>query len=119
MLLPGSVKECFELAYAAFDLAERLQTPVFVLTDLDLGMNNWMSEPFEYPEKPLDRGKVLTAEDLNRLGGFARYRDVDGDAIGWRTLPGTHASQGRLLHARHGAQRRGRLHRKARRISGQ
>jgi 2-oxoglutarate ferredoxin oxidoreductase subunit alpha len=89
ILLPGSVKECFELTYAAFDLAERLQTPVFVLSDLDLGMNNWMSEPFIYPEKPLDRGKILTAEDLNRLGGFARYRDVDGDAIGWRTLPGT------------------------------
>jgi 2-oxoglutarate ferredoxin oxidoreductase subunit alpha len=89
VLLPGSVKECFELSIAAFDLAERMQTPVFVLSDLDLGMNNWMSEPFEYPEKPLDRGKVLTAADLERLGGFARYRDVDGDAIGWRTLPGT------------------------------
>jgi 2-oxoglutarate ferredoxin oxidoreductase subunit alpha len=89
ILLPGNVKECFDLAYAAFDLTERLQTPVFVLTDLDLGMNNWMSEQFAYPDKPLDRGKVLTAEDLNRLGGFARYRDVDGDAIGWRTLPGT------------------------------
>jgi 2-oxoglutarate ferredoxin oxidoreductase subunit alpha len=74
---------------SAFDLAERLQTPVFVLTDLDLGMNNWMSEPFQYPDKPLDRGKVLTKEDLDRLGSFARYRDVDGDAIGWRTLPGT------------------------------
>ena len=89
VLLPGSVKECFELGYAAFDLAERLQTPVFVLSDLDLGMNNWMSDPFEYPSTPLDRGKVLTAEDLDRLGGFARYRDVDGDGIGWRTLPGT------------------------------
>jgi 2-oxoglutarate ferredoxin oxidoreductase subunit alpha len=89
VLLPGSVKECFEFGYAAFDLAERLQTPVFVLSDLDLGMNNWMSEPFLYPEKPLDRGKVLTKEDLDKLGGFARYRDVDGDAIGWRTLPGT------------------------------
>ncbi len=89
VLLPGSVKECFELTYAAFDLAERLQTPVFVLSDLDLGMNNWMSEPFDYPATPLDRGKVLTKEDLDRLGGFARYRDVDGDAIGWRTLPGT------------------------------
>jgi 2-oxoglutarate ferredoxin oxidoreductase subunit alpha len=89
VLLPGSVRECFEFSQAAFDLAERLQTPVFVLTDLDLGMNNWMSEPFQYPDKPLDRGKVLTAEDLNRLGSFARYRDVDGDAIGWRTLPGT------------------------------
>jgi 2-oxoglutarate ferredoxin oxidoreductase subunit alpha len=88
-LLPGSVKECFELGYAAFDLAERLQTPVFVLSDLDLGMNNWMSDAFDYPSTPLDRGKVLTAADLDRLGGFARYRDVDGDAIGWRTLPGT------------------------------
>jgi len=87
--LPGSVKECFEFGYEAFDLSERLQTPVFVLTDLDLGMNNWMSDPFNYPEKPLDRGKVLTKEDLDRLGGFARYRDVDGDAVGWRTLPGT------------------------------
>jgi 2-oxoglutarate ferredoxin oxidoreductase subunit alpha len=90
ILLPGSVKECFELTQAAFDLAERLQTPVFLLSDLDLGMNNWISEPFDYPSKPLDRGKVLTAADLERLGGeFARYRDVDGDAIGWRTLPGT------------------------------
>lgn len=89
VLMPGSVRECFEFGYAAFDLAERLQTPVFVLSDLDLGMNNWMSEPFEYPATPLDRGKVLTAEDLNRLGGFARYADVDGDGIGYRTLPGT------------------------------
>jgi 2-oxoglutarate ferredoxin oxidoreductase subunit alpha len=89
VLLPGTVKECFEFGYAAFDLAERIQTPVFVLSDLDLGMNNWMSEPFDYPSKPLDRGKVLTAEDLDRLGGFARYKDVDGDGIGWRTLPGT------------------------------
>ena len=89
VLLPGNVKECFELGYAAFDLAERLQTPVFVLSDLDLGMNNWMSDPFDYPATPQDRGKVLTAEDLERLGSFARYRDVDGDAIGWRTLPGT------------------------------
>jgi len=89
MLFPGSVKECFELGIEAFNLTERLQTPVFVLSDLDLGMNNWMSEPFDYPEKPLDRGKVLTAEDLTRLGGFARYKDVDGDAIPYRTLPGT------------------------------
>ncbi|HUY82693.1 MAG TPA: 2-oxoacid:acceptor oxidoreductase subunit alpha [Acidobacteriaceae bacterium] len=89
VLLPASVKECFEMAIAAFDLTERLQTPVFVASDLDLGMNNWMSDPFDYPEKPLDRGKVLTAEDLTRLGGFARYKDVDGDAIPYRTLPGT------------------------------
>jgi 2-oxoglutarate/2-oxoacid ferredoxin oxidoreductase subunit alpha len=89
MLIPGSVKECYEMAIAAFDLAEGLQTPVFVMSDLDLGMNNWMSEPFGYPEKPLNRGKVLTAEDLTRLGGFARYKDVDGDGVGYRTLPGT------------------------------
>src|ERR1700728_2720614 len=89
ILLPGSVKECLELTLEAFDLAERLQTPVFVLSDLDLGMNNWMSEPFAYPDKPLDRGKVLTAEELAKAGSFARYRDKDGDAIGWRTLPGT------------------------------
>jgi 2-oxoglutarate ferredoxin oxidoreductase subunit alpha len=89
VLLPANVKECFDFSHAAFDLTERLQTPVFVLTDLDLGMNNWMSEQFTYPDAPLDRGKVLSAEDLNKLGGFARYKDVDGDAIGWRTLPGT------------------------------
>jgi len=89
MLLPGSVKECFEFAIEAFNLSERLQTPVFVLSDLDLGMNNWMSEPFVYPDKPLDRGKVLTAEQVKEGGGFARYRDVDGDAIPYRTLPGT------------------------------
>jgi 2-oxoglutarate ferredoxin oxidoreductase subunit alpha len=89
MLIPGSVKECYEMAMEAFDLAEQLQTPVFVMSDLDLGMNNWMSEPFVYPDKPLNRGKVLSAEDLTRLGGFARYKDVDGDGIGYRTLPGT------------------------------
>ncbi len=89
MLLPGSVAECYEMAGAAFDIAEQMQTPVFVLSDLDLGMNNWMSEPFTYPDKPLNRGKVLSAADLTKLGGFARYKDVDGDGIGYRTLPGT------------------------------
>jgi 2-oxoglutarate ferredoxin oxidoreductase subunit alpha len=89
LLFPGSVEECFTMTGQAFDLAERFQTPVFVLSDLDLGMNNWMSEPLPYPETPLDRGKVLSKADLDRLGGFARYRDVDGDGIGWRTLPGT------------------------------
>jgi 2-oxoglutarate ferredoxin oxidoreductase subunit alpha len=89
MLLPGSVTECFDMSVAAFDLTEQLQTPVFVLSDLDLGMNNWMTEPFTYPEKPMQRGKVLSADDLNRQGGFARYKDVDGDGIGYRTLPGT------------------------------
>jgi 2-oxoglutarate ferredoxin oxidoreductase subunit alpha len=89
ILLPGTVKECFEFGVEAFELAEQLQTPVFVLSDLDLGMNNWMSEPFEYPEKPIKRGKVLTAEQLTELGGFGRYKDVDGDGIPYRTLPGT------------------------------
>jgi len=89
LLLPGSVEECFSMGAEAFDLAERLQTPIFVLTDLDLGMNVWMSEPFAYPDRPLDRGKVLDAAALEKAGGFARYKDVDGDGIGWRTLPGT------------------------------
>jgi 2-oxoglutarate ferredoxin oxidoreductase subunit alpha len=89
MLFPSSPEECFTMAQEAFDLAEEFQTPVFVMTDLDLGMNNWMSDAFPYPEKPLARGKVLTAEDLERLGGFERYRDVDGDGVGYRTLPAT------------------------------
>ncbi len=88
VLLPGSVAECFEFGWRAFDLAERLQTPVFVLSDLDLGMNQWMSEPFQYPDQPMDRGKVLTAEQVNATRGFARYKDVDGDGICWRTIPG-------------------------------
>ncbi|MDT8066547.1 MAG: 2-oxoacid:acceptor oxidoreductase subunit alpha [Terriglobia bacterium] len=89
MLIPCSPLECFTMAQEAFDLAELLQTPVFIMSDLDLGMNNWMSDPFPYPEKPINRGKVLSKEDLDRLGGFARYKDVDGDGIGYRTLPGT------------------------------
>jgi 2-oxoglutarate/2-oxoacid ferredoxin oxidoreductase subunit alpha len=89
VLFPSSPEECFTMAQRAFDLAELFQTPVFVNSDLDLGMNNWMADPFPYPEEPILRGKVLTAEDLNRLGGFARYKDVDGDGVGYRTLPGT------------------------------
>lgn len=89
VLLPGSVQECYEFAFHAFDLAERFQTPVLVLSDLDLGMNNWMSNPFPYLDRPLDRGKVLSKEDLERLGTYGRYRDVDGDGIPYRTLPGT------------------------------
>lgn len=89
VLLPGSVEECYEHAQTSFDLAERFQTPVFVLSDLDLGMNNWMSKPFNYPTKAYDRGKVLTADDIEKLGDFARYKDVDGDGIPYRTLPGT------------------------------
>jgi 2-oxoglutarate/2-oxoacid ferredoxin oxidoreductase subunit alpha len=89
MLLPASVGECFTMAMEAFELAEKFQTPVFVMLDLDLGMNNWTSTPFQFPDKPLDRGKVLSAEELKKLGGFARYKDVDGDGIPYRTLPGT------------------------------
>ena len=89
LLFPCSPEECFSMAGDAFDLAEQFQTPVFVMTDLDLGMNNWMADAFEYPTKPLNRGKVLTAQDLERHGGFARYKDVDGDGVGYRTLPGT------------------------------
>jgi len=89
MLIPCSVEECFTMATDAFNLAEQFQTLVFVMSDLDLGMNNWMSDPFPYPSAPIKRGKVLSKEDLDRLGGFARYKDVDGDGIGYRTLPGT------------------------------
>ncbi|MCI0354604.1 MAG: 2-oxoacid:acceptor oxidoreductase subunit alpha [Acidobacteria bacterium] len=89
LLMPASVEECFTMAGEAFDLAEQFQTPVFVMSDLDLGMNNWMADPFLYPGKPLQRGKVLSKGDLDKLGGFARYKDVDGDGVGYRTLPGT------------------------------
>jgi 2-oxoglutarate ferredoxin oxidoreductase subunit alpha len=88
-LLPGNVQECFEFGWRAFDLAERLQTAIFVLSDLDLGMNLWMTEPFVYPDQPMDRGKVLSAEEVARLEGFHRYADIDGDGIPYRTLPGT------------------------------
>lgn len=87
VLFPGSIEECFEFGWRSFDLAETLQTPVFVLSDLDLGMNNWMARPFTYPDEPLKRGKVLTAEELGD-DGFSRYLDIDGDGIGYRTLPG-------------------------------
>ncbi len=89
-LIPSSVGECFEFAGEALDLAEIFQTPIFVLSDLDLGMNNWMSDPFKYPEKPYRRGKVLTKEKLEELGGkWGRYLDIDNDGIPWRSIPGT------------------------------
>lgn len=88
LLLPASVTECYSMAIDAFDLTERFQTPVFVMTDLDLGMNTWMAEPFPYPDTPLDRGKVLTPETLSRIGEWGRYADVDGDGIPYRSLPG-------------------------------
>ena len=89
MLFPSSPHECFTMAMDAFNLAEKFQTLVLVMSDLDLGMNNWMSDPFPYPETPIERGKVLGKEDLDRLGSFGRYKDVDGDGIPYRTLPGT------------------------------
>jgi 2-oxoglutarate ferredoxin oxidoreductase subunit alpha len=89
LLLPGSVTECFEFGWKAFDIAERLQTPVIVLSDLDFGMNQWMTKPFEYPDQPMDRGKVLWEEDFKKLTTkWGRYLDVDGDGIPYRTLPG-------------------------------
>jgi 2-oxoglutarate/2-oxoacid ferredoxin oxidoreductase subunit alpha len=89
ILLPGSINECFEFGWRAFDIAERIQTPVYVLSDIDFGMNQWMAEPFEYPDTPMDRGKVLWEEDLQKLGAnWGRYRDVDGDGIPYRTFPG-------------------------------
>jgi 2-oxoglutarate ferredoxin oxidoreductase subunit alpha len=94
VLLPSSVRDCYEFGLKAFDLAERLQTPVFVLSDLDLGMNNWMSEPFLYPDEPWDRGKVLSDDDLASLARFERYRDLDGDGIPFRTLPGSKDPKG-------------------------
>ncbi|MCL5883141.1 MAG: 2-oxoacid:acceptor oxidoreductase subunit alpha, partial [Actinobacteria bacterium] len=89
LYFPSCPEECFSMSQEAFNLAEYFQTPVFVMTDLDLGMNNWMSDAFVYPEVPVARGKVLSAGDLERLGGFARYKDVDGDGVGYRTLPAT------------------------------
>ncbi|MBN1451146.1 MAG: 2-oxoacid:acceptor oxidoreductase subunit alpha [Anaerolineales bacterium] len=89
ILLPGTVNECFEFGWRAFDIAEHMQIPVFVLSDLELGMNQWMTEPFKYPDTPMDRGKVLWEEDLEKLKGvWGRYRDVDGDGIPYRTIPG-------------------------------
>ena len=89
ILLPGDVFECFEFGWKALDLAERLQTPIFVLSDLDMGMNQWMSKPFEYPEQPLDRGKILWESELEEIkNNWGRYLDKDGDGIPYRTLPG-------------------------------
>lgn len=89
VLLPATIAEAYEFAMQAFDLADRFQTPVFVLSDLDLGMNLWMTQPLAYPEKPFDRGKVLDAEKLEEVQAWGRYRDVEGDGIAYRTLPGT------------------------------
>ena len=92
-----------------------MQTPVFVLSDLELGMNQWMTEPFKYPDTPMDRGKVLWEEDLEKLkGDWGRYRDVDGDGIPYRTFPGNKHPAQRILHARHWPQRKCTLQRRCR-----
>jgi 2-oxoglutarate/2-oxoacid ferredoxin oxidoreductase subunit alpha len=89
IMLPGDVFECFEFGWRSFDIAERMQTPIFVLIDLDMGSNQWISKPFVYPEEPMDRGKVLTEKDLEALSGnWGRYLDKDGDGVGYRTFPG-------------------------------
>jgi 2-oxoglutarate ferredoxin oxidoreductase subunit alpha len=89
ILLPGDITECFEFGWRSFDIAERIQTPVFVLSDLDIGMNQWMSKPFEYPNESFDRGKVLWEKDLEEIkGNWGRYLDKDGDGIPYRTVPG-------------------------------
>jgi len=88
MIIPSSVEEAYTMAMDAFDLAEQFQTPVFVMMDLDLGMNNWMSDAFQYPTRTINRGKLLTAEKLKELGEWGRYKDVDGDGIPYRTVPG-------------------------------
>ena len=88
MIMPSSVEECYTMAQEAFDLAEQFQTPVFVMLDLDLGMNNWMSSAFTYPTTPINRGKRLNAETLKTLGEWGRYKDVDGDGIPYRSVPG-------------------------------
>ncbi|HJV91490.1 MAG TPA: 2-oxoacid:acceptor oxidoreductase subunit alpha [Holophagaceae bacterium] len=93
-LYPGNMQECFDFSMEAFNLAERFQTPIFVVTDLDLGMQNWASDPFAYPEKPFDRGKVLDEKGLAEAKDWGRYKDVDGDGIPYRTLPGTPGGKG-------------------------
>ena len=95
MLIPSNPKECFDFAIEAFDLAERYQTPVIVLLDLDLGMNDWSSKEFEWDDlREYDRGKVLSKNDLDEVEEFGRYLDVDGDGVPYRTYPGTHPQKG-------------------------
>ena len=103
ILIPGTIQECFEFGWKAFDIAERFQTPVVVLSDLDFGMNQWMTKKFEYPDAPMDRGKVLWEDDLQKLldktgGEWGRYLDIDGDGIPYRTLPGNqHPKSGHFV----------------------
>ncbi len=103
ILIPGTIQECFEFGWRAFDIAERFQTPVIVLSDLDFGMNQWMTKKFEYPDQPIDRGKILWEEDLENLlqrtgDNWGRYLDLEGDGIPYRTLPGNqHPKSGHFV----------------------
>jgi 2-oxoglutarate ferredoxin oxidoreductase subunit alpha len=95
MLLPADPGECFEMGALAFDLSDRLQTTIFVMLDLDIGMNEWLTKPFAWDDaKPLDRGKVMTRDELEAGADFGRYKDVDGDGVPYRTYPGTHPNKG-------------------------
>ena len=102
LLFPEDPKECFEMGAQAFDLADRLQTPIFVLLDLDIGMNERLCEPLDWDDsRHYDRGKVMSYQELEAGKEFGRYLDVDGDGIPYRTYPGTHPDARRVLHARH------------------
>ena len=118
ILIPANPKECFEMAVKVFDLADRLQTPVFLLTDLDIGMNDWMIDELEWDDhfKP-DRGKILGPEDLAEMDRFVRYTDFDGDGIAYRTLPGED-SKGAYFVRGSGHNRKAWLHREVRRVPG-
>ncbi|MEA4811108.1 MAG: 2-oxoacid:acceptor oxidoreductase subunit alpha [Anaerolineaceae bacterium] len=93
ILIPGSVNECFEFGWKAFDLAEKYQTPVFVMSDLDLGMNTWMTKKFEYPERPINRGKIIWEKDLEKFSDWGRYMDIDKDGIPYRTVMGNQSAR--------------------------
>ena len=120
LMFPSTPKECFDFAAQALDLADRLQTPIIVLSDLELGMNDNLSEPFEWDDARLyDRGKVLSADELDQMEVFGRYLDVDGDGIGFRTYPGTHPDKGAFFHPRYFAGRVRRVYRIAGSLSAQ
>ncbi len=122
-LLPGTMAECFEFGWRAFDIADERQAPVFVLSDLDLGMNNWMTAPFAYPDQPIQRGKrlgkVALEEFFAEKGEWYRFRDYDGDGVTYRTVPGTDHPRAAYFARGSGPQRHGRLFRAQRRLVGE
>ena len=118
LLFPSNPNECFQFAVKSFDLAERFQTPVIMLSDLDIGMNDWVTPRFKWDDKfQPDRGRVLTAEQLEGMDKFFRYSPSDENHVAARSVPGR-SRQGRVLHPRFGPQQTRRLHRDPRRISG-